>query len=273
MGGWEQLHRDELSPQKGRYNTLMKIGLISDTHIPDYHSEPPAQVAQAFHGVDLILHAGDIYNPSCLDWLERIAPVIACEGNGDFHRRIQDPRIQPTRLLHLDGLTVGLTHGILSPDGLPVATLNTAMKREFGQSVDVIVYGDRILFYYTGTNSRSPEVALELGDKSTEGIGLAISRLDGFVSLDSGNGWVVTDTPEDELQNISMGDYPRQISQGPESFSQVVTRPFSFSGSQLQINASMAPIAAGSASAQASWPLPCSADGVGDEKLGDVAVE
>ena len=101
---------------------------------------------------------------------------------------------------------------------------------------DVIVHGDRILSYYAGTNSRSPEIALELGDKSTTGIGLAVSRLDGFVSLDSGNGWVVTETPEDELRNISMGDYHRQISQGPESFSQVVTRPFSFSGSQLHLN-------------------------------------
>ena len=110
---------------------------------------------------------------------------------------------------------------------------------------DAIVHGDRILFYYTGTNSRSPEVALELGDKSTEGIGLAISRLDGFVSLDSGNGWVVTDTPEDELQNISMGDYHQQISQGPGSFSQAVTRPFSFSGSRLHLNTTMSPIAAG----------------------------
>ncbi|MCZ6680672.1 MAG: hypothetical protein O7E52_25860 [Candidatus Poribacteria bacterium] len=107
---------------------------------------------------------------------------------------------------------------------------------------DIIVHGNRILTYYIGTNSRSPEIALELGDKSTEGIGLAISRLDGFVSLDGGKGWVVTDRSEDELQHIP-GE--RQIFNVPASFSQMVTRPFGFSGSRLHLNASMAPIAAG----------------------------
>ena len=61
----------------------------------------------------------------------------------------------------------------------------------------MIVHGDRILTYYIGTNSRSPEIALQLGDKSMEGIGLAVSRLDGFVSLDSGKGWVVKDRSEE----------------------------------------------------------------------------
>ena len=107
---------------------------------------------------------------------------------------------------------------------------------------DVIVHGDRILTYYTGTNSRSPEVALELGDKATTGIGLAISRLDGFVSLDSGKGWLVKDTSEDELQK-TLGE--GVIFKEPESFSQMVTRPFGFSGSRLHLNASMAAIAAG----------------------------
>ena len=109
----------------------------------------------------------------------------------------------------------------------------------------LIPHGDRILAYYSGTNSRSPEVGLELGDKSMTGIGLAVSRLDGLVSLDSGKGWVVTDTPEEELARLPTADYLRRISKGPASFGQMVTRPFSFSGSRLHLNASMAPIAAG----------------------------
>ena len=48
---------------------------------------------------------------------------------------------------------------------------------------DSIVHGDRILTYYIGTNNRSPEIGLELGDQAGEGIGLAVSRRDGFVSL------------------------------------------------------------------------------------------
>lgn len=64
----------------------MKIGLISDTHIPQYSKEPPPQVARAFQGVDLILHAGDIFTPSCIEWLERIAPVKYSESFGGGRR-------------------------------------------------------------------------------------------------------------------------------------------------------------------------------------------
>ncbi|MSQ13133.1 MAG: hypothetical protein EXR47_03135 [Dehalococcoidia bacterium] len=47
--------------------------------MPGAMSEMPTQLARAFAGVDLILHAGDIYGASCLDWLQRIAPVLAVE--------------------------------------------------------------------------------------------------------------------------------------------------------------------------------------------------
>ena len=96
--------------------------------------------------------------------------------------------------------------------------------------------------YYIGSNRRSPEVGFGLGDKAREGIGLAISRLDGFVSLDSGKGWIVADRSEEELAKTS-GE--RVLFDEPESFGQMVTRPFGFSGSSLHVNASMAPLAAG----------------------------
>ena len=108
--------------------------------------------------------------------------------------------------------------------------------------MDMLVHGDRILTYYLGANMRSPEVGFELGDKAGEGIGLATSRLDGFVSLDSGKGWIVADRSEDELQKTA-GE--RVLFDEPESFGQMVTRPFGFSGSHLHLNASMAPLAAG----------------------------
>ena len=44
----------------------MKIGLISDTHIPSMGPEPPAEVKTAFQGVDLIIHAGDVYTEDCI---------------------------------------------------------------------------------------------------------------------------------------------------------------------------------------------------------------
>ena len=109
---------------------------------------------------------------------------------------------------------------------------------------DIIVHGDRIFIYYFGSNYRAPGTFVELGDKAARYTGLATLPLDGFVSLDGGNGWVPTDTPEEELQHYSLWDYFMHISQGPASFSQMVTRPFSFSGSRLYLNLSCTPLVA-----------------------------
>ena len=45
----------------------MRVGVISDTHNPSVGAEPPSEVTSAFKGVDVIIHAGDIYQPACLD--------------------------------------------------------------------------------------------------------------------------------------------------------------------------------------------------------------
>ena len=55
------------------------IGVISDTH-----GRIPSGVTNAFKGVDLIIHAGDIGDEKVLDKLSKIAPVAAVRGNMDF---------------------------------------------------------------------------------------------------------------------------------------------------------------------------------------------
>src|SRR5438034_207226 len=92
----------------------MKIGLISDTHLPAMGHEPPAEVALAFAGADLILHAGDIYSSDCLDWLETIAPVIAVEVPPA--PVIGDPRVSERRVITLDGHSIGLVHDLMIRD-------------------------------------------------------------------------------------------------------------------------------------------------------------
>ena len=62
----------------------MRIGLISDTHIPTAGSDLWPQVYDALRGVDLIMHAGDLHDTIVLDWLEELAPVRAVSGNGDY---------------------------------------------------------------------------------------------------------------------------------------------------------------------------------------------
>ena len=109
----------------------------------------------------------------------------------------------------------------------------------------MIVHGDKVLCYYSGTNCRSPEHMIDLGDDATMAIGLAVSRLDGFVSVDTGKGWIQHDATDEELRTVTGNPHLEQVSQGPRSFGQLVTRSFSFSGSRLHLNTTRAPIAAG----------------------------
>ena len=59
---------------------IRKIGVISDTHIPEFKQLPPA-IWQYFDGVERIIHAGDLSVLAVIAELETIAPVTAVQGN------------------------------------------------------------------------------------------------------------------------------------------------------------------------------------------------
>lgn len=63
----------------------MKIGIVSDTHFG--HPEKimiPGWVKEAFAGVNMIVHAGDVETPAALEAFRELAPVYAVRGNCDF---------------------------------------------------------------------------------------------------------------------------------------------------------------------------------------------
>jgi putative phosphoesterase len=62
---------------------VARVGLISDTHMPERNAAFPASLPDVLHGVDLILHAGDVGELWVLDRLSAIAPVVAVHGNDD----------------------------------------------------------------------------------------------------------------------------------------------------------------------------------------------
>ena len=88
---------------------MTRIGLLSDTHIPVDARVLPAQIMEIFRGVDLILHAGDIYLPSVLDELENIAPVLAARGDDDFDVD-DDGRVKDKHTLAIEGISISLSH-------------------------------------------------------------------------------------------------------------------------------------------------------------------
>jgi len=112
----------------------MRIGVISDTHIPVVCDEIPETVKKHFQGVDMILHAGDLIALDVIDMLKEICPnVHAVCGNMDSHN---GPGQLPEREIITAGkFKIGLTHGWGAPDGIV-----ERIAREF-KDVDVIVFG------------------------------------------------------------------------------------------------------------------------------------
>jgi putative phosphoesterase len=125
----------------------MRIGIISDTHIPEACEHLPPAVFEAFKGVDMVMHAGDVYINRVLDELSAIAPVLAAMGNGDEgldgHRFKLDPdeRVREAHLLEIEGLRIGLAHALPTPDETSQATFLRSMETYFGGPVDVLVQG------------------------------------------------------------------------------------------------------------------------------------
>jgi putative phosphoesterase len=125
-----------------------KIGLISDTHIPEARDSLWEQVYSAFEGVDLIFHGGDIHELWVLDELEKVAPVYSARGNGEDGsggRDVQpeDPRVKYAWLIQIEGLWVGLTHYVPVPERPPNFTMARWVERFFPErKPDVIVSGD-----------------------------------------------------------------------------------------------------------------------------------
>lgn len=119
----------------GTHNWLvMRVGLLSDTHIPEAADLLPPAVFKALDGVDLLLHCGDIYRLYVLDELERLAPVLAAKGDDDSRQLLLDERVKPKHVLYLDGVTVWLMHDI------PYSRLMTPWQRE-RERPDVVVFG------------------------------------------------------------------------------------------------------------------------------------
>lgn len=120
------------------FDARMRIGLITDTHLPALIrslDDLGPEARAFFRTVDLILHAGDVTAPSVLDWLDQFAPVVVAQGNNDDFR---DPRMKPVQMLDVHGWRIGMVHN-LAPETRAI----TAMRgRHFDdEPVDIMIGG------------------------------------------------------------------------------------------------------------------------------------
>ncbi len=111
---------------------MIRIGVISDTHLSQPTEELKALLQGFFKEVETILHAGDLTELAVLEAFAGKNLLAVC-GNMDT----QSVRKQlPThRVFQAGKFTIGLAHGWGGPQGI-----EERMAKEFGK-VDCIVYG------------------------------------------------------------------------------------------------------------------------------------
>lgn len=114
----------------------MRIGVISDTHIPDRAKNIPQQILDDFKNVDMIIHAGDLVDLAILKKLKTVCGnVKAVWGNMDpMEVKKQLPKKE---IIQAGIYKIGVMHGYGSPLNL-IDQLSAEFKNDF---VNIIIFG------------------------------------------------------------------------------------------------------------------------------------
>jgi putative phosphoesterase len=84
-----------------------RVGVVADTHCPEFLDRLPTHLFEVLQGVDLVVHAGDIDGQETLDALRRIAPVEAVRGDHDLSLAA----LPTFREIELEGKRIVIVHG------------------------------------------------------------------------------------------------------------------------------------------------------------------
>lgn len=184
----------EAWPGRLRFDST-RIAVVSDTHLKGDGWGSPPELLAALAGVELILHCGDLDVLGALDHLETVAPVLAVRGYPD-PREPGDRLADETRVVEVDGVRIGMVHDTQAPGPpvrfthtleFPPGSVHELMERKFGQSVDVVCFGDtheEYIGWYQGVLFVNP------GSTIRPGMRHAAGELGTFALLDVKNGVV-----------------------------------------------------------------------------------
>ncbi|AAL81916.1 metallophosphoesterase [Pyrococcus furiosus DSM 3638] len=128
----------------------MKVGVLSDTHIPKAYFPPQIFEFLKKRNVQYIIHAGDITSKEFLEKLEEVAPVIAVKGNMD---RIDLPEEEK---IEIGNFSILILHGhqFLS------LNLDNLTYKALEEEVDILVFGHTHRPYYNVVRSYGREIIL-----------------------------------------------------------------------------------------------------------------
>ncbi|MFH1856164.1 MAG: metallophosphoesterase family protein [Candidatus Omnitrophota bacterium] len=114
-------------------NKTIRIGVVSDTHIPIAAPALPKALIDGLKGVDFIIHAGDLITLDVVRQLEKIAPVYAVSGNMDAYEA--QNTLPKKKEVRIAGFKIGIIHGWGGS-----GDLLSRVRKEF-KAVDVIIFG------------------------------------------------------------------------------------------------------------------------------------
>ena len=112
----------------------MRLGIVSDTHLPRHRREIPQDCLKRLAAADAILHAGDFSELSVLAELQALGPPVhAVRGNVDSAEL--QARLPLTRVVEAAGTRIAMIH-----DSGPADGRLARMRRRFPDA-DAVVFG------------------------------------------------------------------------------------------------------------------------------------
>lgn len=87
---------------------MVRIGVISDTHLPRGGRRIPDEALRLFEHTDLILHAGDFVEAEVFYELQAVGPVEAVLGNCDSAELAR--QLPVTTTVQAGGVRIGMIH-------------------------------------------------------------------------------------------------------------------------------------------------------------------
>jgi putative phosphoesterase len=108
-----------------------RVLVLADTHVGAHQVEPLVDRLTPFlQRAEVVLHAGDITDPSLLEALAGFAPVHAVRGNNDWGVRLPERRV-----VELAGCAIAMVHDSGSSHG------RAARLRARFPDADAVVFG------------------------------------------------------------------------------------------------------------------------------------